>query len=94
QRHPTNMHLSCHRAISVRRELIGMGVSSQKILAAGWGEMRPLVPNASNGNTPQNRRVEIYLRSGSSFAGAPMGSTTSVGVDTEGAPARNFDPTK
>ena len=27
----------------------------------GWGEFRPLVANSGNGNTPANRRVEIYL---------------------------------
>lgn len=62
QRHPTNMHLSAHRAISVRNELVGLGVAAPKIQAAGWGEFRPLVPNTPSGNTPQNRRVEIFLR--------------------------------
>ena len=60
-KHPTNMHLSCHRAISVRKELMAMGVPADKMQAAGWGETRPYVPNTSSGNTPQNRRVEIYL---------------------------------
>ncbi len=59
--HPTNMHLSCHRAIAVRQELIGMGVDGAKMQAAGWGEFRPIVPNSGTGNTPANRRVEIYL---------------------------------
>lgn len=75
QRHPTNMHLSCHRAISVRRELMDLGISGSKIEAAGWGEERPLVANAPNGNTPENRRVEIYL-------GRSVGGT---GVATAGA---------
>ena len=60
-KHPTNMHLSCHRAISVRHELVGMGVDGAKMEAAGWGEFRPIVPNSGTGNTPANRRVEIYL---------------------------------
>ncbi len=62
QRHPTNTHLSCHRAIAVRRELISMGVAADRLLAAGWGETRPAVPNNANGNTPANRRVEIFVR--------------------------------
>lgn len=62
QRHPTNMHLSCHRAIAVRDALGSMGVAQEKMMASGWGEFRPLVPNNQpSGNTPQNRRVEIYL---------------------------------
>lgn len=61
RRHPTNMHLSCHRAISVWSELVSMGVPARKMEAAGWGEFRPIVPNNASGNTPQNRRVEIYF---------------------------------
>lgn len=86
QRHPTNMHLACHRAIAVRRALVNSGVAPQKIMAAGWGENRPIVPNTGTGNTPQNRRVEIYLtRSTAAFAGGSMVEETQV---TE------VDPTK
>lgn len=95
QRHPTNMHLSCHRAISVRRELMNMGVSGEKMQAAGWGEERPLVPNAANGNTPANRRVEIYL--GRSVGGGGAGSAPgggSAGVDRETPPDRQPGITK
>lgn len=80
RRHPTNMHLSCHRAISVRAELASMGVSAGKMEASGWGEFRPLVSNTASGNTPQNRRVEIYLT-------RPKGG--SVG---SAAPAPAFEP--
>jgi chemotaxis protein MotB len=59
--HPTNVHLSCHRAIAVRKELAALGVPAAKMFAAGWGEFRPAVPNTTSGNTPQNRRVEIFL---------------------------------
>lgn len=59
--HPTNWHLSTHRAISVGRELQTMGIDPARIEAAGRGEYDPLVPNNANGNTPQNRRVDIYI---------------------------------
>lgn len=59
--HPTNWHLSTHRAISVGRELQTMGIDPTRIEAAGRGEYDPLVPNSGNGNTPQNRRVDIYI---------------------------------
>jgi chemotaxis protein MotB len=59
--HPTNRHLSAHRAIAVIDELGRMGVPSERMLAAGWGEFKPAVPNVGNGNTPQNRRVEVFL---------------------------------
>ncbi len=61
RRFPSNMHLSCGRAISVRGELVSHGVLAGKVQAAGWGEFRPAVPNSGSGNTPANRRVEIFL---------------------------------
>lgn len=81
QRHPTNMHLSVHRAIAVRDELKKLGVAPVRMEAAGWGEFRPAVPNAPNGNTPANRRVEIYLVRGGGSAAAGGGSDASVPVD-------------
>lgn len=89
ERHPTNMHLSCHRAISVRRELVSMGVPAQKVNASGWGEFRPAVTNTASGNTPANRRVEIYLtRSTASASAAPAPTAAPA------APERQPDPTK
>jgi len=61
KRHATNVHLSVHRSISVRRELQNMGAEPGKMQVAGWGEFRPLVENTGTGNTPQNRRVEIFF---------------------------------
>jgi chemotaxis protein MotB len=61
RRHPTNRHLSVHRSIAVINELAAMGVPTSRLMAAGWGEHRPRVPNTASGNTPANRRVEIYL---------------------------------
>lgn len=93
QRHPTNMHLSAHRAISVRRELVTMGLPADQIRAAGWGEHRPLVPNTSSGNTPQNRRVEIFIRpstggQGGSFATVPSGGVEATIDDARGTSGR------
>jgi chemotaxis protein MotB len=80
--HPTNMHLSAHRAISVRNELVNMGVTPQRFEVAGRGEFDPLVANAANGNTPRNRRVEVYLmRAVSRNMNAPSSDSTG------GAPA-------
>lgn len=94
QRHPTNTHLSCHRAIAVRRELISMGVAADRLLAAGWGETRPAVPNNANGNTPANRRVEIFLTRPS--AGSAGGDTPSGSANPENTapPSRPIDVTK
>ncbi len=59
--HPTNWHLSCHRAISVLREMTSNSFASERGEASGRGQYDPLVPNAANGNTARNRRVEVYL---------------------------------
>lgn len=96
QRHPTNMHLSAHRAISVRAVLASLGVPQDRLKIAGWGEFRPAVPNSSSGNTRENRRVEIYLRNSTagfaSSSNAPSSGTATP--DREAAPTRQLDPTK
>lgn len=58
--HPTNVHLSAHRAISVRDELVRSGVKAGRFQVAGYGEFRPLVTNGPRG-ARENRRVEIFL---------------------------------
>ncbi|MCC5821976.1 MAG: OmpA family protein [Phycisphaerales bacterium] len=95
QRHPTNMHLSAHRAISVRRVLGDRGVAWERIQAAGWGEHRPSVPNNPTGGTAENRRVEIFLVP-SSWRG-PSGSAAPEATTRQQAPEQNrtqIDPTK
>lgn len=95
QRHPTNTHLSAHRAISVKNELRGMGIPAEKMQVAGWGEHRPVTANAADGNTPQNRRVEIFLVSSEfNFVGGAAPASTTVNVDSDNPPASGFDPTK
>ncbi len=58
--HPTNVHLSVHRAISVRDALTTAGLDPVRIQVAGYGPYRPLVPNRKGG-VAENRRVEVYL---------------------------------
>lgn len=60
-KHPTNWHLSAHRAISVSIELARAGYSPTRIGVMGYGEHRPIADNAKQGGASQNRRVEIYL---------------------------------
>ena len=60
--HPTNWHLSVHRAISVEKIMETNGVSPQRLSVRGFGQYRPIVDNAPNkGGAEQNRRVEIYI---------------------------------
>lgn len=58
--HPTNLHLSAHRAITVRDALVHDGVAGNRFEVAGYGEYRPVVANGARG-AEQNRRVEVFL---------------------------------
>ena len=60
--HPTNWYLSAHRAISVVNTMIDNGIEPTRVSERGFGEFRPIVPNAPGhkGNAA-NRRVEIYI---------------------------------
>lgn len=60
-RHPTNWHLSAHRAISVEQFLNSSGVADQRMGVAGYGPNQPLVPNDSPQSRELNRRVEIFV---------------------------------
>jgi chemotaxis protein MotB len=77
--HPTNVHLSAHRAISVRDALVGDGVDASRFMIGGYGEFRPVAENGQRGNE-MNRRVEVFL--------APMPS----GVAEAGAGAKASAP--
>jgi len=84
--HPSNMHLSAHRAISVRDALVGDGVAANRMQVAGYGEFRPIVPNGANG-AAQNRRVEIFLAP-LTVPLAPTGNP----MDAGSAPAKKATP--
>ncbi|MCA9782108.1 MAG: flagellar motor protein MotB [Calditrichaeota bacterium] len=60
-RFPTNWELSVDRATRVLRyvERTG-GYEPRRLVAVGFGEFRPAVPNNSVANRAKNRRVEIY----------------------------------
>ena len=77
--HPTNLHLSAHRAIAVRNALVNAGVTAEQVRIAGDGEYHPISPNEPGG-TAENRRVEIFL------VPAPRtDAIVEVGTETENA---------
>lgn len=61
-KHPTNWHLSVHRALAVLSIMENSNIAPTRLSARGFGEYRPIAENLPNkkGN-PQNRRVEIYI---------------------------------
>ena len=60
ERHPTNWHLSAHRAIAVKDALENAGLQPHRMSVTGYGPYRPIAPNTQGGKEA-NRRVEIYL---------------------------------
>ena len=73
-KHPTNWHLSVHRAISVRGVLDQAGVAPERTYVAGYGPYRPVVANPASGGAEANRRVEIFLKPMSEAAPQPAAS--------------------
>ncbi len=61
-KHPTNWHLSVHRAISVEVVMEKANIVPTRMSVRGFGEYRPIAENAAGkkGNE-KNRRVEIYI---------------------------------
>ncbi len=57
----SNWELSAARAISVVQYLIGQGVLPQRLVAAGFGEFRPILDEASDEAFARNRRIELKL---------------------------------
>ena len=58
---PSNWELSAVRATTVLKYLVEKGISPQRLTATGYGDVLPLVPNTSEENRAQNRRVEFVL---------------------------------
>jgi chemotaxis protein MotB len=58
---PSNWELSTARAISVVRYLVSRGVPPERLVAAGYGEFRPLEQGDTEEILRRNRRIELKL---------------------------------
>jgi len=58
---PSNWELSAFRATTVLKYLVSKGIVPQRLTATGYGDIIPLVPNTTEENRAQNRRVEFVL---------------------------------
>lgn len=56
-----NMKLSQLRASSVRDYLFSKGIEHDRVVAKGYGETHPLVPNVSDESRLKNRRIEVKV---------------------------------
>ncbi|MGC8783716.1 MAG: OmpA/MotB family protein [Armatimonadota bacterium] len=60
--YPSNWELSAARAARVLRYLVQKGgIPAHRLIAVGYADTRPLVPNNSPSNRAQNRRVDIAI---------------------------------
>lgn len=67
--HPSNWHLSVHRAIAVKNTLVSAGLPEVRLGVMGYGPCRPL-----GADQARNRRVEIFLaRKGEVRPHTPIG---------------------
>jgi outer membrane protein OmpA-like peptidoglycan-associated protein len=57
----SNLTLSQHRADAVKSWLIRRGISSERIIAKGYGETRPIASNKTEEGKQKNRRTEVHL---------------------------------
>ncbi len=55
-KHPSNWHLSVHRAIAVKNTLVSAGLREARMGVMGYGAYRPLGDDAA-----RNRRVEVFV---------------------------------
>jgi chemotaxis protein MotB len=70
-RYPTNWELSAARALAVTRYLSeNDGIRADRLMAAGFGEFRPIAANETREGRAANRRVEIHLLSSQAPASA------------------------
>ena len=62
-KYPSNWELSTSRATNVVRFLIEeAGLPPDRLSAAGYADSHPIVPNTSENNRAQNRRVDIVIQ--------------------------------
>jgi len=65
-----NARLSEDRAAAVRAVLVDLGVSSDSIVAKGFGPSNPIASNTTEAGRRENRRVELVV-AGEGLTGAP-----------------------
>lgn len=56
-----NLDLSKRRAKAVLNALVSRGVEAKRLESEGYGESRPIAPNATKAGKAQNRRVELAI---------------------------------
>jgi OOP family OmpA-OmpF porin len=81
---PANQTLSERRALAVAHWLVDAGIDCRRLIAVGFGETKPLVPNNSAENKAQNRRVAFLNAAvnGKNIGGMPIDGMGHIAGDT------------
>ena len=58
---PHNLRLSKKRAAAVVKYLVGKGVDASRLVAAGFGQTKPIAKNDTEEGRAQNRRVAFVI---------------------------------
>jgi outer membrane protein OmpA-like peptidoglycan-associated protein len=59
---PHNLRLSQDRAQAVTDTLNRLGVDASRLIAKGYGQEKPILPNTSEPNRARNRRVQLIIQ--------------------------------
>ncbi|MEP6850033.1 MAG: OmpA family protein [Acidobacteriota bacterium] len=60
-RYPSNWELSTARASTVLSRLVDLGISPERLSAAGYGGFQPVADNSTIEGRAQNRRVDVVV---------------------------------
>jgi OOP family OmpA-OmpF porin len=56
-----NLVLGGQRALTIKKWLVDKGVKPERVLAAGFGEQKPIADNSTDQGRAQNRRTEFKI---------------------------------
>lgn len=56
-----NLELSGQRALTIKRWLTSHGIDEKRVIAVGFGQDKPVVPNTTDENRAKNRRTEFKV---------------------------------
>jgi OOP family OmpA-OmpF porin len=66
-----NLELSGQRALTIKKWLVDHGIDASRLVAVGFGQTKPVVPNTTEENKAQNRRTEFRIAEAYDKAGKP-----------------------
>ena len=89
---PSNWELSTARATFVLQYLISTtGIPPQRLSAVGYGEYRPVSPNASAAGRAQNRRVDLVVLNSEAQKQEPPALESATAPPPAAPPAENHE---